>query len=367
MRAAGAALAALALAAAVVAIDAAPAAAHGAGGLDATNYETRVLSVSPRVDGVSVRAVDLGDRLELTNTTGTPIVVLGYQDEPYLRVGPRGVFENIRSPARYLNRERRSFGDVPSSADEAAEPVWRRTGAGPTVRWHDHRAHWMGSDDPPAVRNDRGATRAVQQFTIELIHGPDTIRVVGDVRWVPGPSPWPWVGVALAIAAAIVLAGRTRRVAPAIGSGLVVLVGAQALHVAGLWGGTTESFGSRLAASAYSIGGVALAVVAFVVLLRRGTYAGAPLALLAGLFLLLSGGLADVTVLGRSQVPSTLPAWVDRATVALTLGAGAGLVIVGIRRLWRAEPIVRAAPTAGAPSAADVPPEMEARYRSPAG
>ena len=32
------------------------------------------------------------------------MVVLGYDDEPYLRVGPRGVFENVKSPATYLNR-----------------------------------------------------------------------------------------------------------------------------------------------------------------------------------------------------------------------------------------------------------------------
>ena len=43
-------------------------------------------------------------------------------------------------------------------------------------------------------------------------------------------------------------------------------------------------------------------------LLRRGLDAAAPLVLVAGLFLALAGGLADVTVLTRSQLPTTLPA-----------------------------------------------------------
>ena len=50
--------------------------------------------------------------------------MLGYQDEPYLRVGPDGVFENRRSPAVYLNANRRGSTAVPRSADPDAEPDW---------------------------------------------------------------------------------------------------------------------------------------------------------------------------------------------------------------------------------------------------
>ncbi|MGH9032785.1 MAG: hypothetical protein ACRDZV_11725, partial [Acidimicrobiia bacterium] len=96
-------IASVVVAAAATGLAAAPAAAHGTSGPDATNYETRVHEISPPTPGLSVRAIDLGERLELRNTTGTDVVVLGYHDEPYLRVGPDGVFENRRSPAAYLN------------------------------------------------------------------------------------------------------------------------------------------------------------------------------------------------------------------------------------------------------------------------
>ena len=78
-------------------------------------------------------------------------------------------------------------------------------------------------------------------------------------------------------------------------------------------------------------------------LLRRGLHAAAPLVLVAGLFVALAGGLADVTVLTRSQLPTTLPYGVARAIVAVALGLGAGLTIVGALRLRPEPPLVGAA------------------------
>ena len=208
---------AVGLAIAVVLTAASPASAHGLGGLQPTNFRSRVTHITPAVPRLSVRSVDLGTRLELTNRTGRDVVVLGYDDEPYLRVGPRGVFENRRSPAVYLNRTTRADTPVPASADAKASPRWRRTGDGPTVRWHDHRAHWMGLDDPPQVRRDPGSPHLVQPFEITLVRAGTRIHVVGDVRWVPGPSPWLWLAGALlarhrdlCVCASALLVGGTR-------------------------------------------------------------------------------------------------------------------------------------------------------------
>jgi len=49
------------------------------------------------VAGLRIEAIDAGARLRLRNATGQEVVVLGYAGEPYLRVGPAGVFENRRS------------------------------------------------------------------------------------------------------------------------------------------------------------------------------------------------------------------------------------------------------------------------------
>jgi hypothetical protein len=98
---------------------------------------------------------------------------------------------------------------------------------------------------------------------------------------------------------------------------------------------------TKLAASAYALGGIAVAAVALVWVLRQGVHVAAPLLLLAGLFLALAGGLADVTVLYRSQLPTTIPATWARLEVAAVIGLGAGVAVVGGLRLRAAPPRVR--------------------------
>jgi hypothetical protein len=55
--------------------------------------------------------------------------------------------------------------------------------------------------------------------------------------------------------------------------------------------------------------------------------------LVATIFLFVAGGLADVTTLGNSQVPSTLSAATARLLVSLTLGLGGGLAVAAALRL----------------------------------
>jgi hypothetical protein len=78
--------------------------AHTITGVSPTNYRSEIVGVNPRLPGVSVHLLDLGNRVELVNRGATDVIVLGYQGEPYLRVGPAGVFENRRSPSVALNK-----------------------------------------------------------------------------------------------------------------------------------------------------------------------------------------------------------------------------------------------------------------------
>jgi hypothetical protein len=244
-------------------------------------------------------------------------------------VGPAGVFENVRSPAVYLNRTRTGNVPVPRSADPNAPPEWRRTGDGPIVRWHDHRAHWLGAGNPIPVQRDPGSPHLVQRFTVALRRAGVPITVRGDVVWVPGPPPWTWVAIAAALAALLVVLARTRVARPALATALVTMIACEAAHVIGSYQGTTVAGTTKLAASAYALGGIVVAALALIWLLRGGVKAAAPLLLLAGLFLALAGGLADVAELYRSQLPTTLPhAWA-RLEVAAVLGLGTGTAVVG--------------------------------------
>lgn len=311
-------------------LTAGPAAAHTVGGVDASNYATTIRSVAPAAPGLTVRVVDNGDRLELTNR-GPTVTVLGYDGEPYLRVGPGGVFENVRSPARYLNRDRLDPEPPPARADPAADPRWERVGPGPTVRWHDHRAHWMSPEDPPIVARDPGAPHLIQRFRIELVRAGEPVVVRGDVRWVPGPSPWPWAVAAAGLGLAVAVGARSRWAASALAVGLVLATGGAVVHAVGAWAAATAPLPERSANALPTLGAVALTGAALVLLRRRGARGAAPLVVFAGLFVGLAVGVADVSALSYSQLPTSLPDALDRATVAAALGGGFGAVLGATR------------------------------------
>ena len=107
---------AAASACAALAPAAAPAAAHDGGGSGATSYRSEVVDVPVEGVGWDVLAGDA--LLWARNDSDRELVVLGYQGEPYLRIVPgKGVFENQRSPATYLNVDRFGAGAVPPEAD----------------------------------------------------------------------------------------------------------------------------------------------------------------------------------------------------------------------------------------------------------
>lgn len=316
-----------------------PAGAHGVGGIEATNFETTIRGVSPSIPGVEVRTVDIGEKIELRNDGRREVVVIGYEREPYLRIGPDGVWENRSSPAVYLNRSLRPERAAPARYDADAPPDWRKISSSPIARWHDHRAHWMDDADPPAVSRDPGRRHVViEDWSIPLRVDGARHAIRGDVVWVPPPSPWPWIGLAAVLGVGLVVLSRTRCWAGAMTVALATLVVSETVHLIGSWNASTDSVASRLAASIYSIGGIAMAVLALIWLRRRDPWSATPAVLLAGMFMLVAGGLADLTSLTRSLVPTTLPPGLARLTVTLALGLGAGLVVAAALRLRAPRP-----------------------------
>ncbi len=203
------ALLAAAIAAGAVVAGATPAYAHGAGGVQPTNYRTTVESVSPAVPGLRVRAVDFGELLEVTYTGTETLTVLGYDGEPYLRVGPGGVFRNERSPATFLNRSMTPSSAPPARFDAKAPPEWKRISTGRTARWHDHRAHWMSSEPPDSVKADPWYCHVViDGWKVALVHGDRPVTVSGDVTvWLVRRPPRDATPLALVAGLAMFLAG----------------------------------------------------------------------------------------------------------------------------------------------------------------
>lgn len=321
-----------------VGLSAVPASAHSVSGVSATNLQTHLRSVTPAVAGLEVKVVESGSRLEVTNKTGKEIIVLGYKDEPYLRIGPDGVFQNRLSPATYINKSRE--GQAPTEAARNAkvgDTDWEKISSEPLARWHDHRIHWMSPNDPPEARAEPGKRHVINaEWVVPMKNGAETVSVKGDLIWEPGPSALPWYLLIVVLLAAVVLLGRRAGWASGLAAVTGVLVAIDVFHVLGLGLANAGDLGYRLgkavSQSPFAVLGWAVGVLAVVWLLRRGAD-GLPLAALAGLEIALIGGISDINALSRSEVPFGFGAGLARLAVAASIGIGFGLAIAAALRL----------------------------------
>jgi hypothetical protein len=315
-----------------------PASAHVGGGAAGSDFDGRVLSVDPEVPGLSVRILQFGDELELVNETATEVLVPGYSDEPYLRIGPDGVWRNAHSPATYINLDRYGRAQLPEHADASAEPEWKQVSTEPHYVWHDHRTHWMTESLlPPAVQADPGREHTISEWTVPLLHGETPVEVRGVLTWSPPPSPWLvwplYAGLVLVAVAAGLLARSTRPL------GVLLLVGAPAA----LWHALatpeppvsiSSHAGAIASALLPALTAVLVAGLGFRAAWRgRGAMAGL-MAVVLG-WLLLVQGLPDVDVLWSANVLSSGPQPVARLAVAVLVALGLGFVVGGIAAVRR--------------------------------
>jgi len=323
---------------------AAPADAHTITGVAPTDYKSEVIAVSPALPGVRFRLLDLGNRVELTNTGAVDVVVLGYQNEPYLRVGPSGVFENSRSPSVALNKvtattiaSTTTTTAPPRTAATLTPPLWHRTGGGRSVRWRDRRTRWEGSA-PPAVSAAPGAIHVVAEWLVGLQRGDGAATVTGRITYVPGPSSLPWLLISGVLLLAIVGCGLLRRWGPPLSAVVALLVAVDVVHSFGISAASHDPLLTQ--ATRIVLGGI-VATLGWIVgaaaigPLQDGREGGLVGAAVAGFLLAAFSGVGDFSVLNRSQVPFAFAASGARAAVAVTIGAGFGLALAALLVLRR--------------------------------
>jgi hypothetical protein len=200
-----------------------PAGAHTVGDIPkSSDYLTR-LQTEP--EGVAVRVLDGGDRMELRRRGSRTVEVMGYQGEPMLRVSDRGVEENRHSPSLYISRTRTGNTVPPPSAKIGAKPDWVLTTTEPLIRWHDHRVHWMSPLPPPAVLRDPHVQRVViPQWQVPIVVDGHRATFTGDLTWLPPPSPWPWwIGIGIATLGAAALGWFWWRTSRWVGAALLTV------------------------------------------------------------------------------------------------------------------------------------------------
>ena len=326
--------------------------AHGGGASDATNFRSSVTGVvqrDPSYDatddvadpsGVEWRVIAGDALLQVSNASGAELRVPGYDDEPYLRITPGGVWENQNSPAVYLNNDRFAQTPVPGGVSAQAEPRWAKVADEPAYAWHDHRIHWMAATLPAQVKAASDQEVVVyDRWEVPFALGGEPFAVTGQLSWIPPREGWPPVIAALlaivvGLAVVFLAAPPSRRSGAVIRAGALI-VGAVALldvvHAVDDILAVPATLSENVLAFGQSAVFITLGVIGAVKGWRGDGGSAAAVALGAGA-LVFGIGLTHLSTLTASQLATTLPPAFSRAVIAANLGLVAVLLVAG----WRA-------------------------------
>jgi hypothetical protein len=282
----------------------AEAAAHLRSGVVAVDYRASV--VSPNA-AVKARVYQSDRALSVTAEPGHTVVILGYLNEPFVRIGAGRLAVNAASlTAAGLGLLKRS---PPGTG-------WRLRSRSLTFVWHDRRLRGL----PAGVDRKR--------WTIPLVVDGRSAQLTGELRRVERPPAWPWIVLGLSFVLVTVLLLLRRRTswvrAAAVGFGVTSAVGMLATG-AGFALDSYASGGKWVAAANELV--FALVGIAFVV---RGSREVKAIAGGALGFLGLGVGLSKVPVLLHGVVLSVLPSTIARLVVVLTISAGAAATVLGL-------------------------------------
>jgi hypothetical protein len=313
-----------------------PASADAAG---PTDYRTDIVGIEPAVDTIELAMIGGDSFIQLTAIEPIEVMVVGYQGEPYLRFDADGtVWQNERSPSRWLNDDRYAESEIPEDATADAQPDWQVVGSGGSYAWHDHRTHWMNRAKPPGA--DPGDT-VLEAVLPLLVDGTEVVVTVRSVL-LESPAPWPallgGIGALALIGTLVIRFGRQR------GMTLSVLVGAATAMVFGLLAYRSVPSETGPSASLWLLPVVALAAVALAFVIQRRRPLAPTLDLLVGLAGAELGvwGWSRRDAIFRALIPTDAPESLDRLVIVATLVIGAAAVIATV--------VAMARPTAPAPA-----------------
>ena len=150
-------------------------------------------SITPALPaGVTVQArISVADQLIVENTTDVALVVIGEAEEPFLRIGPDGVFANVKSPTWYRSNDPTGAAKPPDdvAANPRAEPVWARVTAETSYGWFDHRLHRGRLTRPPAVQ-DRDKPVVLEEWSVPMRYGEAPVTVKGHREYKFPSGTW---------------------------------------------------------------------------------------------------------------------------------------------------------------------------------
>ena len=175
----GRAMTALGIVLAVQTATVSPASAHETG-----RYRTLVTTVRPHVAGLQVTVTPDGQWLRVANTASTPVFVLGYEGEPYLRGTAAGWWENTASSTSRLTHPAARRGEP--SADDPA-PHWVARTRHAWIAFHDLRV--PRTTTHTVLARSRNMPAVITTWSLPLRAGRQPVTVTGQLTWRKTPVP----------------------------------------------------------------------------------------------------------------------------------------------------------------------------------
>jgi hypothetical protein len=173
-------------------------------------YTAALTSTSTPFPGVNVTVVS--GRLPgvfLENTGAVPVVVIGRQGEPMLRIGPQGTEANLHSPS-WID-DLKDHGETPTvDADASAPPRWSLVHPEPRELWLETRGFYA-KEIPPDEIITRKRPTVLLRWSVPLVQGSKHATLTGTTSYIPaaaqqvpatggagtGDGSIPWVGLAM--------------------------------------------------------------------------------------------------------------------------------------------------------------------------
>jgi hypothetical protein len=310
---------------------AAPAQAHPVNvGADPTNWHSTITAVPP---GGAISAT-LGDnalRITLVAHTTAPVVVVGYDGEPFLRMTASGVWANDRSSTTWATAPTRRV-PPPSLVNDRAPAQWRQVAPTGSWTWHDVRTHWAGYAPPEPVSRHPDRAQYVSTWSIPVLVDGQRALLSGRIDWVPGPHPARGLTITIVAFVAIVAIAAARRWRLPTAAAAVTV---SALDAAQAWALVTGRVGGTWTKlSALPLHGLltlwmwlVLLTCAVALVRRRHLTAATYAVAMISAVIFLGDAVPSVSLVWRSQAISGMPIGLDRVLVAALTGASAGLLV----------------------------------------
>lgn len=129
----------------------------------------------------------------LDNATDEEVLVRGQQGEPFLRIGPDGVFGNENSPS-FVDDQRYRDREVAEPPRADGPPAWVELAGEPRYAWLEERARYPREQPPQeVVTSDRSTV--LREWSVPIEHGDDRVTLHGETRWMPDDEAFAALGI----------------------------------------------------------------------------------------------------------------------------------------------------------------------------